>query len=170
MHRLDRETSGVTVFGTNDTSTSDLAAWFRDGRARKTYIAVTHPGLPERGTISLPLSRDPSRPGRWRASDRANGIEAVTDYQRRSVGDGFCTVELKPQTGRTHQLRAHLTALGCPILGDDLYESALKLKSDAPRCLLHAHVLEVLLHRFEAPVPPDFAAYWEGTEAAWRLL
>src|SRR5215217_947821 len=68
VHRLDRETSGVTVFGKTPQATSALAAEFREGRARKRYVAATAPGLPESGTVDLPLSKDPSRPGRWRAT------------------------------------------------------------------------------------------------------
>ena len=76
------------------------------------------------GTIDLPLSKDPSRPGRWRATRVANGIPAFTEYRVLHAGADFCLVELLPQTGRTHQLRAHLTALGAPILGDKRYGGA----------------------------------------------
>jgi 23S rRNA pseudouridine1911/1915/1917 synthase len=167
VHRLDRETSGVTVFGKTAAATTTLAAQFREGHAHKRYLAATGPGLPSSGTVELPLSKDPSRPGRWRASRAANGVSALTDFRTLSAGEEFCLVELLPYTGRTHQLRAHLTALGAPILGDVRYGGAAQAAGlPAPRCLLHAQALE-LLHphtgqplRIEAPVPEDLRRFF----------
>jgi len=153
VHRLDRETSGVTVFGKDARSTSRLAAAFREGRAKKEYLAITTAGLPERGTIDLPLSRDPSRAGRWRATRSANGLKALTRFERTSEG-AYSVVALFPQTGRTHQLRAHLAALGHPIVGDVLYGGP-----EGPRCLLHARRLELDGLRLEAPIPADFEPF-----------
>ncbi|RKH58656.1 RluA family pseudouridine synthase [Corallococcus sp. AB049A] len=169
VHRLDRETSGVTVFGKTAAATSALAEAFREGTARKRYLAATGPGLEAGGTVDLPLSKDPSRPGRWRATRAANGVPAWTDYRTLFAGEAFSLVELLPRTGRTHQLRAHLTALGHPILGDARYGGAGSAGSlVAPRCLLHAHALE-LGHprtgrplRLEAPVPDDLRAFFEA--------
>jgi 23S rRNA pseudouridine1911/1915/1917 synthase len=166
VHRLDRETSGVTVFGKTAQATSALAAEFREGHARKRYLAATGPGLPESGTVDLPLSKDPSRPGRWRASRTANGVPALTHFRTLYAGEAFCLVELLPQTGRTHQLRAHLTALGAPILGDARYGGAAQAAGlAAPRCLLHAQALQ-LAHPgtgqrllLEAPVPEDLRRF-----------
>jgi 23S rRNA pseudouridine1911/1915/1917 synthase len=149
VHRLDRETSGVVVFGKTKRATSELAAEFREGRAKKTYVAIVTAELPPSGTIDLPLSRDPSRPGRWRATRKANGVEALTRYETKRQG-AFTVVTLFPQTGRTHQLRAHLAALEAPILGDRLYGG-----EEAARCLLHAQVLQISGHTFEAPLPAD---------------
>jgi 23S rRNA pseudouridine1911/1915/1917 synthase len=168
VHRLDRETSGVTIFGKMASATTALAAEFREGRARKRYVAATGPGLPPSGTVDLPLSKDPSRPGRWRASRAANGIHALTDFRTLYAGPEFCLVELLPHTGRTHQLRAHLTALGAPILGDARYGGAARAGGiSAPRCLLHAQALE-LAHprtghplRIESPVPEDLRRFFE---------
>jgi 23S rRNA pseudouridine1911/1915/1917 synthase len=167
VHRLDRETSGVTVFGKTGPATSALAEAFREGHARKRYVAATGPGLPASGTVDLPLSKDPSRPGRWRATRAANGLPALTDFRTLSSGEAFCLVELLPQTGRTHQLRAHLTALGAPILGDSRYGGAAQAAGiSAPRCLLHAQALE-LPHprtgaplRLEAPAPEDLRRFF----------
>ena len=180
VHRLDRETSGVTVFGKTPEATSALAAEFRDGRARKRYLAVVGPvALAAEGTIDLPLSRDPSRPGRWRATRAANGIPALTLYRVLAAGPDFTLVELLPQTGRTHQLRAHLTALGAPILGDARYGGASRAGGlEAPRCLLHARTLEVAHPDsgrpvcFEAPVPEDLARFLAaaGVEAPAGII
>ncbi len=168
VHRLDRETSGVTIFGKTAPATTALAAEFREGRARKRYVAATGPGLPPSGTVDLPLSKDPSRPGRWRASRAANGVPALTDFRTLYAGPEYCLVELLPHTGRTHQLRAHLTALGAPILGDARYGGAARAAGiSAPRCLLHAQALE-LAHprtgqplRIESPVPEDLRRFFE---------
>lgn len=154
VHRLDRETSGVTIFGKTPRATSALAAAFREGRVKKEYFAVTASGVPSSGEIDLPLSKDPSRPGRWRASTAANGISAQTHFTRLFDDGAVAVVLLFPQTGRTHQLRAHLAGLGFPIVGDRLYGGA-----EGPRCLLHAHCLEIDELSIEAPVPPEIARY-----------
>ena len=153
VHRLDKETSGVTVFGKHHDATSALAAAFREGRAKKEYLAVTASGLPASGVISLPLSKDPSRPGRWRASELANGIEAITQFQRLDDNKKRSLVALFPKTGRTHQLRAHLTGIGFPIVGDKLYGGP-----PGPRCLLHARRLVIDQLELESPVPPELQA------------
>jgi 23S rRNA pseudouridine1911/1915/1917 synthase len=173
VHRLDRETSGVTVFGKTAPATTGLAAEFREGHARKRYLAATGPGLPSSGTVDLPLSKDPSRPGRWRATRAANGVSAETDFRTLYAGAAFCLVELLPRTGRTHQLRAHLTALGAPILGDARYGGAPTAGGlSAPRCLLHAQALE-LRHpgtgqplRLESPVPEDLRRFFTAAGVA----
>lgn len=168
VHRLDRETSGVTVFGKNAAATAALAEQFRAGRARKRYLAVTGPGLPPRGRLDLPLSADPSHKGRFRASRTANGKEALTDFERLFGDDVFSIVLALPKTGRTHQIRAHLAGAGFPIAGDALYRGALTLGGEAvPRCLLHARTL-VLTHPrslaplcFDAPVPDDLRRWFD---------
>lgn len=166
VHRLDRETSGVTVFGKTREATSALAAEFREGHAKKKYVAVVGGELPEHGRIDWPLSKDPSRVGRWRASRTANGLSAATRYERVLTGEGYTVVALYPETGRTHQLRAHLRALGAPILGDQLYEGAPGAAGiSAPRCLLHAESLT--LHHpstgawitWTAPLPEDLRRF-----------
>ncbi|MEW5738394.1 MAG: RluA family pseudouridine synthase [Myxococcota bacterium] len=151
VHRLDKETSGVTVFGKRAPATTRLAAAFREGRAKKQYLALTSAGLPAEGLITLPLSKDPSRPGRWRASAKANGVPAQTRFVRLAEGP-LSLVHLFPQTGRTHQLRAHLAGIGHPIVGDRLYGGA-----PAARCLLHAWKLEVDGLALVAPLPADLA-------------
>lgn len=140
VHRLDKGTTGLTLFAVTAEDTSALAAAFRSGQVRKQYLAATGPGLKESGTVVLPLSRDPSRPGRWRASARAHGVEAVTDFRRLGGQKGYALAVLWPKTGRTHQLRAHLASQGAPLLGDALYGGARDARVERP--LLHAHVLE----------------------------
>lgn len=174
VHRLDRETSGVIVFGKTREATSALAAAFREGTANKRYLAATGPKLPGRGEIDLPLSRDPSRPGRWRATRQANGVPALTRYERLFAAPEFALVALYPQTGRTHQLRAHLRALDAPILGDLLYGGEREAQGvKAPRCLLHAAALALPHPRTGAPVlleatpPEDLAAFFRVAGVPW---
>jgi 23S rRNA pseudouridine1911/1915/1917 synthase len=162
VHRLDRETSGVTVFGLGGKATAALSAAFREGRVAKQYLAATGPGLPEAGVVDLALSRDPARPGRWRATARVQGPRAVTSFRRLGTGPGLALAILWPRTGRTHQLRAHLAALGAPLLGDVRYGGAREAGGEqVARCLLHAQAL-VLPHpetgepvTVQASVPDD---------------
>jgi len=173
VHRLDRETSGVLVFGKTSQATGALSDQFRRGSVRKRYLAATGPGLAESGTIDLPISKDPTRIGRYRATHSANGVPSLTEFRRLFASDEYCLVALHPKTGRTHQLRAHLAALGAPILGDALYGGLRDLRGESiPRTLLHAHGLQ-LAHplRFqplylEAPLPEDLAGFFERSGTA----
>ncbi len=170
VHRLDKETSGVMVFGKSREGTRALAQAFREGTASKRYLAVASGALPEHGEIALKLSKDPSRVGRWRASAKANGVEAVTRFERLHAADAFTLVALFPLTGRTHQLRAHLRALDAPIWGDGLYEgprdAEVKGLPPARRCLLHAQSLRVMGTRIDAPLPVDMRAWFDLAEVA----
>jgi 23S rRNA pseudouridine1911/1915/1917 synthase len=165
VHRLDKETSGVTVFGKTPQATSALAAAFREGTARKRYVALTLPKIPTEGQVDLPLSKDPKRPGRYRAM-AGHGIPASTRFRTEGQTEDFAWVVVEPLTGRTHQIRAHLTSLGFPILGDVRYGGArLAGALPAPRCLLHAARLELPhpetgeLLVVEAPIPEDMEPY-----------
>jgi 23S rRNA pseudouridine1911/1915/1917 synthase len=170
VHRLDRDTTGVMVFGKSPAATSALAASFRSGDVRKQYLAVTAPGLAGTGTSTLRLARDPRRPGRWVARAR-DGLEAETRFRRLASAADLALAVLWPRTGRTHQLRAHLTALGAPIAGDRLYGGPAELRGERiGRSLLHAHVL-VLPHpssgkplRLVAPLPADMAPWFAALD------
>lgn len=170
VHRLDRDTSGVTVFGATASATSALAASFRGGTVRKQYLAVTGPALAASGSCTLRLARDRSRPGRWVARQR-DGLQAETHFRRLGGTESFALAVLWPRTGRTHRIRAHLAALGAPIAGDTLYRGAAELAGEpVRRSLLHAHVL-VLPHprtgaplRLVAPLPADLARFFDSLD------
>ncbi|HET8733808.1 MAG TPA: RluA family pseudouridine synthase [Anaeromyxobacteraceae bacterium] len=165
VHRLDRETSGVTVLARTAEAERTLAAAFRDGGPEKTYLALcARAPAPPEGRIDAPLGKDPSRPGR--RAVLASGDPAATRYRTLAIGPGGAAlVEARPETGRTHQIRVHLAALGAPLLGDSRYGGPRMVGPlPVPRVMLHALRLEIdhpatgARTTFEAPVPADLAA------------
>jgi 23S rRNA pseudouridine1911/1915/1917 synthase len=170
VHRLDRQTSGAMIFAKTHRATAQLAQQFKEGAVGKRYLAVAGPGLPPSGKIDLAISRDPSRPGRYRASRTANGLAAVTEFTCLHQASDHSLVALYPRTGRTHQLRAHLTALGAPIAGDTRYGGPSEVGGrPAARTLLHARSLR-FQHPFsgqwvhlEAELPEDIAFFFQSS-------
>jgi 23S rRNA pseudouridine1911/1915/1917 synthase len=175
VHRLDRETSGVTVLARTADAERVLAGAFRDGTPEKTYLAIcARAPVPAEGRIDAPLGKDPLRPGRRAVSP--GGDAAATRYRTLAVGPGgSALVEARPETGRTHQIRVHLAALGAPLLGDSRYGGP-RMVGDLPipRVMLHALRLEIdhpatgARTAFEAPVPPDLAAVRDALVGAAR--
>lgn len=156
VHRLDRDTSGVLICAKHAEAKRFLQKQFQDRKAKKTYFAITY-GTPKNheAIIRLPIGRNPKKPQTF--SVHPSGKPAETSYQVISSSGTFSLIQLKPLTGRTHQLRVHLSYINCPIVGDTLYAHA---KSQS-RLMLHAAALEVTLPNrermtFEAPVPEDF--------------
>lgn len=158
VHRLDRETSGVIVMARDAEAHRHLSRQFEERQTTKSYVAVAA-GLLERdeGEISLPLRKDLERPPRH-CVDPLQGRPALTRYTVRRREADRTRLDLHPVTGRSHQLRVHLAALGHPILGDDLYAPP-AVAAMAPRLLLHAASLS-LAHpatgerlTFEVPCP-----------------
>jgi 23S rRNA pseudouridine1911/1915/1917 synthase len=171
VHRLDRETSGVTVFGRSKTATAALALAFRHGRVEKTYLALcARAPVPPMGRIDAPLGPDPTHPGA--RAVRPQGEAAATRYRTMAAGRA-ALVEASPETGRTHQVRVHLAHLGAPVLGDRRYGGAACVGEVAvPRLLLHAWRLALAHPRtgaplvLVAPVPEDFARVRELSRGA----
>jgi 23S rRNA pseudouridine955/2504/2580 synthase len=123
VHRLDRDTSGVLLLGRSRAATAALGKVFRGREARKIYWAVVV-GIPDlrMGRIDLPVAKLPGKAGERMAVDRENGQRAITYYRvLETAGRRLAWIALWPQTGRTHQLRVHCAAIGCPILGDGKY-------------------------------------------------
>lgn len=153
VHRLDQATSGLLVMARGLPAQRRLSLAFEKRRIDKRYVAVVEGEIAEDGgTVSLPLIVDwPNRPRQ--VVDALRGKPALTHWQVLARGHGRTRVALQPVTGRSHQLRVHLQAIGHPIVGDDLYGRA------GPRLLLHASAL-VLPHpedgrplRLASPVP-----------------
>jgi 23S rRNA pseudouridine1911/1915/1917 synthase len=179
VHRLDRSTSGLMVVAKNDESHRRLAKQFSGREVHKTYIALVH-GWPkqDRGTIQIAISRHSQR--RTRMTTKGfGGREAVTHYSVQRKVDApygkFALVELKIETGRTHQIRVHMSSLGHPVVGDALYGAPGELRSQSnkrrdagmpailklDRNFLHSAALE-LIHprtkeslRFSRPLPKE---------------
>jgi 23S rRNA pseudouridine1911/1915/1917 synthase len=152
VHRLDKETSGLIVVAKNDEAHRKLAAQFARREAKKTYIALVHGSVKaDHGTIRSSISRDSVR--RVRMTTRGSGgREAVTHYvvkKRLNSSFGKLTLlDIKIDTGRTHQIRVHLSSIGHPVVGDALYGAPRELKSlrgpiSLHRNFLHAAALEL---------------------------
>ena len=159
VHRLDRDTSGVLIIAKTADAAAHLQRQFAQRTAKKTYLAVTD-GVPKLAAakIDLPIGRNLSVPSTFRVDP--NGKPAQTIYRVLAATDNQALIELKPTTGRTHQLRVHMAHLNTPILGDRVYG-----KPDASRLMLHAHKLEITLpsgerKTFEVAVPKEFFIYF----------
>ncbi len=157
VHRLDRDTSGVMIFALTRHAQRHLGLQFEKRQVRKTYVARVWGRLEEdSGTINLPIAVDwPNRPRQH--IDHEAGREAITDWRVIRRDEGETRVRLTPHTGRSHQLRVHMLALGHPILGDPFYATG--PARDFPRLMLHSESLR-LRHpdggkhmRFTAPCP-----------------
>ncbi|MBQ6593933.1 RluA family pseudouridine synthase [Candidatus Saccharibacteria bacterium] len=155
VHRLDRDTSGVVILAKTPEVQGFLKKQFQDRKTHKTYYAVVcgQPKLNE-ARIDLPMARDLKRPTTFRVD--ANGKPAETFYKVLKTDGKHSLLELKPTTGRTHQLRVHMKYMGNPILGDPVYGT-----ESADRLYLHAGALEITLpggirRTFEVPMPESF--------------
>jgi 23S rRNA pseudouridine1911/1915/1917 synthase len=157
VHRLDRATSGVMICAKTPDAISWLQKQFSQRKVKKTYYAVVSGHMPhDHAVIDMPIERNPKHPQTFRTGK--NGKSAVTEYWVETTGDRTTLLRLQPYTGRTHQLRVHLKAIGHAIVGDTLYEGG-----DADRLYLHAQSLEITLPNkqrkvFIAPLPDAFRA------------
>ena len=179
VHRLDRDTSGVVILAKNEKTQSFLRKQFQDRKTHKTYNAVVagHPKNPS-ALIDLPIARNYKHPTTFLVE--AGGKPSETYYNTLAASNNFTLLELKPTTGRTHQLRVHLKYLGTPILGDRVYGDPKvnkilphKSKEDPePRLYLHAKELEITIPGptpdapgqrkiFTTPTPPEFTKILE---------
>lgn len=161
VHRLDKDTSGLILLAKNERAQRTLQAQFQSREVKKTYIALVdgHPAT-SAGRIDAPIGRDPRERKRMAVVPAAKGRAAITEYRVTERYPEHALLEANPLTGRTHQIRVHLTFIGCPIVGDRVYgkkHPTLPLQ----RHFLHAARLTLRLpgedepRTFEAPLPED---------------
>lgn len=157
VHRLDRATSGVMIVAKNPLSLEWLQKQFSERKVHKTYIAIIQGELdPPEAIIDMPIQRNPKKPQTFRVANP--GKTAQTHYKTITKSSKYSMIELKPTTGRTHQLRVHLQHIGHPIVGDTFYDG---LKAN--RLFLHAKELDIILPNkkrksFVVPIPSEFEA------------
>ena len=169
VHRLDRDTSGVIVAAKTQPAAAFLGKALMGRRVRKTYLAIVAPGppAPRDGRIEAPLRRVASGREAYMQvcpADHPDAEAASTGYRTLAASDEAAVVELRPHTGRMHQLRVHMASVGRPIAGDPRYGGALALGGGAvPRLMLHAASIrfphpEGGERTIAAPTAPDIAA------------
>ena len=166
VHRLDKDTSGVMVIARNPVAHEKLADQFKRHSVRKVYIALVKGRLtPEQGIIEAPVGRDTGDRKKMAITGESRGKKALTRYRVVRYIDSFSLLEVMPQTGRTHQIRVHLAAIGFPVVGDAMYGVKSPVLS---RQFLHAHKLG-FQHpttgeyvEFVSPLPLDLAQALEA--------
>jgi 23S rRNA pseudouridine1911/1915/1917 synthase len=184
VHRLDKETSGLIVVAKNDDAHRKLSAQFAGRKVKKKYIALVHGWIKkDSGTISSSISRDRVRRIRM-TTKQSGGREAISHYMvsRRldSAFGKFTLVEVKIDTGRTHQIRVHMSSLGHPVVGDALYGAPREIRGvrakngeaslSLPRNFLHAAELELTHPGTGVPIalksdlPKELQAFLDAVE------
>jgi 23S rRNA pseudouridine1911/1915/1917 synthase len=173
VHRIDRDTSGLLMVAKNDAAQASLMAQLKARRIRKTYLALVQGEVAAAvGRIEAPIGRDPKH--RTRMAVVPDGRAATTGYRVRERFGAWTLLELDLVTGRTHQIRVHLAAIGHPVAGDPVYASGLARRGPdgLERLFLHAWRLELQspsggnLIRAEAPLPPELEAVVEDLRDA----
>jgi tRNA pseudouridine32 synthase/23S rRNA pseudouridine746 synthase/23S rRNA pseudouridine1911/1915/1917 synthase len=176
-HRLDRDTSGCLVLGRHRQALARLGRLFAEGRVEKSYWAIVAGAPPQaEGRVTLGLRKRSTTAGGWWMEPDPGAPPAITDYRVRGQAGDVAWVELAPRTGKTHQLRVHLAALGCPVLGDRMYDRARRgaqssaesvdpvTRDSVLRLHLHARAVTVPLYprrppiTVVAPPPPHMLA------------
>src|SRR5689334_8760611 len=147
VHRLDKDTSGTLLVARSARSAGHFAKAFSGRTARKVYWALVV-GVPdaEQGTIDAPLAKQPGTGGEKMHVDREHGLPAKTRWRVIDrAGNRAAWVELQPLTGRTHQLRAHMAAIGHPIVGDAKYGGELAVLTGSVSRKMHLHARRLVI-------------------------
>jgi 23S rRNA pseudouridine1911/1915/1917 synthase len=170
VHRLDKDTSGLIAVARTAAAHAALARQWRERTVVKRYwaLVVGHPRR-EEGVIEMPLGRDPRH--RQRMAPLLGGRPARTRYRARRSYRGFTLLDVEIQTGRTHQIRVHLAAVGHPVAGDRIYGGR-QAPPGLARQFLHAYLLGLRLpssgayREFTSPLPPELASVLQALEEA----
>lgn len=160
VNRLDRDTTGIVLIAKNQYCANILCTEIKERKIQKEYLAVCCGSLPsDNGTVEEAIIREDKSIIKRSVSD--NGQYARTDYTVLAYKDGYSAVKLIPHTGRTHQIRVHMSYIGAPLFGDFIYGEEIAEE----RTRLHCHAME-FIHpttnkrmRFVAPIPDDFKAF-----------
>jgi 23S rRNA pseudouridine1911/1915/1917 synthase len=172
VHRLDRDTSGLLMVAKGDAAQASLMAQLKARRIKKTYLALVRGSVSAAaGRIEAPIGRDPKH--RTRMAVVTDGRPSVTGYRVRERFEGWTLLELDLVTGRTHQIRVHLDAIGHPVAGDPVYGGAISRRGPdgLGRLFLHAWRLELAatsdghLIRATAPLPDELEGVLESLRA-----
>lgn len=178
VHRLDKDTSGVMILAKNQKSYEFLKAQFAGREVKKIYHAIVSGFMKDdRGVINKPIGRSPSDFRRRLAGRGARGElrEAVTEYKvLKRVNEGmkkFSYLEVKPRTGRTHQIRVHMKYLNHPVVCDSLYDPDGPCPKGIKRLALHALSIEIKdpkgnTIKIESPLPKDMGAVFKSGKVA----
>ena len=159
VHRLDKDTSGVMLVAKNNAALTNLSNQFKSRSVKKMYLTLVKGHLtPERGIIEAPIGRDSGDRKKMAITGESRGRQARTNYRVIKYLDKCSLLEITPETGRTHQIRVHLAAIGYPVVGDKTYGIT---SAHLNRQFLHAHLLGFHLPssgkyvEFESPLPED---------------
>jgi len=167
VHRLDKETSGLIIVAKNEDARRDLQRQFKQSKVHKAYLALVEGRMePQQGIIDAPVGRDPRNRKRMAVLPGA-GRKAVTEYRVLDQFEEQALLDVRPRTGRTHQIRVHLAFVGHPIVGDRIYGYR-KQRLGTERQFLHAHRLGFRLPSTGQPIelaselPQDLSVVLEG--------
>ncbi len=155
IHRLDRDTSGVLLFARNEVFLADAIAAFKQRKVKKRYVAWIEGVFCEEITIDAPIATHKQGGKAFSEVNEERGRPAVTVVRPLEIQGKKSKVEIEIMTGRTHQIRVHLSHIGHPIVGDERYGSVTRSK----RILLHAKAISLLGYAFEAKEPKDIQKY-----------
>jgi len=155
IHRLDRDTSGVLLLARNDEFLQDAIQAFKSRKVKKRYVAWIEGVFYEETTIDAPIATHKQGGKAFSEINEKRGRPAVTVVRPIEIQGKKSKVEIEIMTGRTHQIRVHLSSIGHPIVGDERYGSVTRSK----RILLHAKAISLLGYAFEAKEPRDIVRY-----------